>query len=111
VSQLEHADRREQERVGNSAAEELHARVAFGDVAQHPRNDLPATEGLAVRAHRLLEAGTGGDVRECLLAHRGLGAAFELGKLNRDAGPAAADAADVDLGLALDASHEPVFNR
>jgi len=111
VSQLEHADRREQERVGDPAAEELDARVALGDVAQHARDDLPAAEGLAVRTHRLLEAGPGGDVCECLLAHRRLGAAFELGELHRDARSAAADAADVDLGLALDASHVPVFNR
>ena len=111
VRELEHADRREQERVRDAAPEQLDARVALRDVAQHPRDDLPAPERLAVRAHGLLQARTGGDVRERLLAHRALGAPLELGEVDRDARPPAADAADVDLGLALDSSHAPVFNR
>ena len=51
VDHLQHADRAQQERRVQLAAEQLDARVALGDVAQHPRHDPPAVEALAVGAH------------------------------------------------------------
>ena len=56
VRHLEHADRGDQERRRQRAAEQLDARVALGDVAQHPRHDPPAVERRPVRPHRRARA-------------------------------------------------------
>jgi hypothetical protein len=70
VGELEHADRRQQERAGEPAAEQLDAGVALGDVAQHPRDDPPLVERGAVGVHRPLVAGAGADVGECVASER-----------------------------------------
>jgi hypothetical protein len=58
-----HADRRQQGRRGQAAAQQRDARVAAGDVAQAARHDAPAAEGVAVGADGVLAAGTAGVAR------------------------------------------------
>ena len=64
--QLEHADRRQQERRRERAAEQLDAHVARRDVAEHARDDAPLVERLPVRPHRVLVAGAAGQIGEGL---------------------------------------------
>jgi hypothetical protein len=66
MGHLQHPHWRQEQRGGDTAAEQLDARVPFGYVAEHPRDDPPALERRFVGALRRLVAGTGGDVGERL---------------------------------------------
>ena len=55
---------RQQERRRQALAEELDARIARGDVAQHAWDNLPAIKRAAVRVHGPLQAGPAGEIRE-----------------------------------------------
>jgi hypothetical protein len=105
VRQLEHANRRQQERAGQPLAEQLDARVALRHVAQHPGHDPPALEARAVRRHRPLVAGARGDVGVRLPGHPLARLLLEPLGVGRHARPRAADAPYVDRCLALDAAH------
>ena len=63
VGQLEHPDRREQERALEPPAEQLDAGVAMLHVAEHSGHDPPAVEGGAVRQHGPLVSRPRRDVR------------------------------------------------
>jgi hypothetical protein len=105
VGELEHADRREQERARKPPAKQLDAGVALLDVAEHARDDPPLVERGAVRRHRALVSGAGGDVGERLGTHPLLGGLLEAPGFERDPGPAPADALEVDVSLAPHADH------
>ncbi len=66
-----HADRRQQDRRGQAAAQQLDAEVPAGDIAQEARHDAPAAEGVAVGADGVLGAGPAGDVGVGVRRQRG----------------------------------------
>jgi hypothetical protein len=101
MGELEHADRREQERALEAPAEELDREVAFHRAAEDPRHDRAACEGTAVRRHRRLEPGAAGEVGERLGRHRGLRCRLELSRVGRHRGLAAARARQIDQRLAV----------
>ena len=105
VGELEHADRREQERRLEPAAEQLDRRVGLRGAAQHPRHDAAAGEGGAVLAHGVLRTGARGDVREGVGGQRLARGLLEAVGIGRDARAAPADPAEVDGCLALATDH------
>ena len=105
VRELEHADRREQERARQAAPEQLDAGVALRDVAQHPRHDPPAVEGRAVSGQRPFVPGAGGDIGERLASHAPQRGRFEPVRVDGNVWPPAADAVEIDPCLAPHADH------
>ena len=105
VGELEHADRRQQERGVERAAEQLDRRVGLRGPAQHPRHDPVPREGGAVLAHRVLRAGAGLDVGEGVGGHRLAGRLLEPLGVERDARAASAHPAEVDGRLARASDH------
>ena len=98
MHELEHTHGSEQERCGEGRAEERDARVAGGDVAQHPRDDAQPLERGPVRRHRALEAGSAGDVREGAGGH-GLPRALLETRSHGDHGRLSPGSREVDLLL------------
>ena len=105
VRELEHADRGEQERRVEAAAEQLDRRVGLRGAAQHPRHDPAAGEGGAVLAHRVLRAGARRDVRVVVGGHRLLRRLLQAVGVERHARAAPAHPAEVDGRLALASDH------
>ena len=105
VRELEHPDWRQQERALEPPAENLDARVAPGDVAQHPRHDPPALEGGAVGAQRFLAAGARGHIRERLGPHHSSAPAARAARVDRHARLAPTGAAEIDRRLAYSSAH------
>ena len=101
VDDLLDADRRQQQRRRHRGAEHGRREVALGDVAQHPRHDPAAPEGLAVGVNRLLAAGAGEDVGGRASPPSPRGPPLELGDRDRDRGRLAAEAAGVDLAVVV----------
>ena len=105
VREFEHADRREQERVRQPAPEQLDARVAPLDVAQHSRDDPPVVERRAVGGQRPFVTGARGYVGERLGPHALLRGRFEPARVEWNVWSPAADAVEIDLCLAPHADH------
>ena len=101
VDQLAGADRSEQDRHLEAAAEQLDRQVAPGDAVRHPRHDRPPVEGGAVVAHRASLTGTARHVGPSLRRAGPARSALELGEVGRDGGPAAEHAGAVDGPLPL----------
>ncbi len=101
VDDLLHADRRQQQRRRHLGPENGGREVAFGDVAQHSRDEAMPREGGAVGVHRLLGPGAGEDVGGRVGIHLLRGAALELGDRDRDRGRLAAEPAGVDLAVVV----------
>ncbi len=94
-----HAHGREQHGRGHRGAEHGRAEIPDGDVAQHPRHDLPALERAQVGGHRQLGAGAAGDVAEGLGGQALARSRFELARRHGQLRLPAAEAVCVDLVL------------
>ncbi len=101
VDDLLDADRGQHQRRRHRRAEQGHGEVALGDVAQHPRHDPPAPEGLGVGAHRVLAAGPSADVVGRPRLHGLDGTALQLLDRDRDRRRLAGDPAHVDLAVVV----------
>ncbi len=101
VDHLLDPDWRQQQRRRHRRAEDGGGEVAIGDVAQHPRHDPAAAEGLGVGVDRVLAAGPGPDVVGGFGVHRRHRSLLELGDRDRNRRRLAAEAAGVDLAVVV----------
>jgi hypothetical protein len=77
MRELEHANRREQERRRQTPAKQFDGCVASGDVPKRAWDERGSFKGAPVRAHRFLGAGAASHIRERLCAHSRLSPLLE----------------------------------